>query len=177
MNGLRILLGALMLLFGRRLFWLAVGILGFLFGFDWATYHLTDWSGWATWLAAVGLGVLCALGAVFLQRLSFGIGGFLGGGYLLVRLLTALGVQNDPAPGVFFVLGGLAGAILAFVAVDWVLVAITSLVGAAVVADGIGAGPPAAGLVFLGLAAIGVAFQAATLRRPGRRPARPPRPG
>ena len=165
MSILKIVLGALMLLFGRRLYWLAVGILGFLFGFDWVTYRMAEWPMWATWLAAAGFGALCALGAVFLQRLSFGVGGFLAGGYLTVRLLAALGVLNDPAPGVFFVLGGVTGAIVALVAVDWVLVALTALVGAAAVVEGIGVGPLGSSLAFLGLTVIGVAVQAAQLRR------------
>jgi hypothetical protein len=163
MNGLRILLGGIVLLFGRRLFWLTVGILGFLFGFDWVTYRLADWPAWAAWLAALGFGALGALGAVFLQRLSFAVGGFLAGGYLLVWLSTALGVQSGPVPGVIFVVGGVAGAIVAFVAVDWVLVALTSLVGAAVVTEAIGVGPLGSGLVFLGLTAVGVAVQTTAL--------------
>ena len=177
MNGLRILLGALILLFGRRLFWLAVGMLGFLFGFDWITSRLGDWPAWTAWLAAVGFGTLCALGAIFLQRVSFGIGGFLAGGYLLVRLLTALGVQHAPAPGVLFLLGGLAGAVLAVVFVDWVLVALTSLAGAAAATEGIGAGPSGSILVFFGLAAIGMTVQSATLRGTEGRLARPRRRG
>jgi len=177
MNGLRILLGTLVLLFGRRLFWLAVGILGFLFGFDWVTYRLGGWPAWAGWLAAVGFGALCALGSILLQRVSFGVGGFLAGGYLAVRVSTALGIQHDPTPGLLFVLGGVAGAVLAFVAVDWVLVALTSLVGAAVVAEGIGAGPLVSGLVFLGLTAMGTGVQAATLRWQRGHPIRPSRSG
>jgi hypothetical protein len=174
-NLLRIVLGALVLLFGRRLYWLAVGILGVLLGFDWVSYRLTDWPPWAVWIAAGGFGVLCALGAVFLQRVSFGVGGFLAGGYLAVRLLTVLGVQNDPAPGIFFVVGGFAGAILAVVAIDWVLLALTSLVGAAAIVEGIGLGMLGSGLVFLALTAIGIVIQAADLRRGGRRPAPPSR--
>lgn len=176
MNGLRILLGTLVLLFGRRLFWLAVGILGFLFGFDWVTYRLGDWPAWAGWLAALGFGALCALGAVFLQRVSFGVGGFLAGGYLMVRAVIALGIQHDPTPpGLFFLLGGVVGAILAIIAVEWVLVALTALVGAAVVAEGIGAGPLVSGLAFLCLALIGFGVQTATLRQRerGLRPSRP----
>jgi len=177
MPAFRILLGGLVLLFGRRLFWLAVGILGFLFGFDWVTYRLGDWPAWAAWLAAVGFGALCALGSIFLQRISFGVGGFLAGGYLAVQVSTALGIQSDPTPGLFFVLGGVAGAILAVVAVDWVLVALTSLVGAAVVAEGIGASPLVSSLLFLGLAVLGIGVQTATLRWQGGRPDRPSRSG
>ncbi|MBE0618483.1 MAG: DUF4203 domain-containing protein [Proteobacteria bacterium] len=176
MNGVRILLGALVLLLGRRLFWLAVGIMGFLFGFDWVTYSLGDWPAWATWLAAIGLGSLCALGAIFLQRVSFGIGGFLAGAYLLVWLMTRLGFQNGPAPGLFFVVGGLAGAVLAVVFVDWVLVALTSLAGAAAVVEGIGASPLVSGLLFVGLAAVGIAVQTATLRWQGGSASGPSRP-
>lgn len=172
MNGVRILLGALVLLLGRRLFWLAVGVLGFLFGFDWVPYRLTEWPEWAAWLAAVGFGALCALGSVFLQRVFFGVGGFLAGGYLTVRVLTALGVQGAPTPGMFFILGGVAGAVLAVVAVDWVLAALTALVGAAIVTEAIGAGPLGSILALVGLAALGTAVQTATLRWAGGRSAR-----
>jgi hypothetical protein len=175
MNGMQILLGSLLLLFGRRLFWLAVGILGFLFGFDWVRYQMVDWPTWAAWVAAVGFGTLCAIGTVFLQRVSFGVGGFLAGGYLTVHLLTALGVQTEPAPGLLFVLGGLVGAGLAVLAADWVLVALTSLAGAAAVTGGIGVGPLGSSLAFLGLATMGMAIQFISLRRVEGHPARPQR--
>lgn len=164
MNFLQIFLGAALLLAGRRLFWLAVGIMGFLFGFDWMSYHLMTWPAWSAWLVAAGLGLLCALGAIFLQRVSFGIMGFLAGGYLLVKLLLALGVQSDPAPGLLFLLGGVIGAVLALVSVDWVLLALTSLVGAAVISEGVSTGAWLSGLLFLGLTLIGIAVQSATLR-------------
>jgi hypothetical protein len=172
MNILQILPAAALLLLGRRLFWLAVGILGFLFGFDLVTYRLTDWPGWSAWLVAVALGVLCALGAIFLQRISFGIAGFLAGGFLLVKLLTALGVQQAPAPGLFFVLGGVIGAVLAIVSVDLVLVVLTSLVGAAVISEEVGAGPWVSSLLFVGLSLVGIAVQTAALHRKDERHAR-----
>lgn len=163
MNLLQIFLGAALLLVGRRLFWLAVGIMGFLFGFDLVTYSLTDWPGWSAWLVAVALGALCALGAIFLQRLSFGLAGFLAGGFLLVKLLTLLDIQQAPAPGLF-VLGGVVGAVLAMIAVDWVLVVLTSLVGATVVTAEIGAGPQGSSFLLLGLIVIGLTVQIVTLR-------------
>ena len=59
--------------------------------------------------------------------------------------------------------------------VEWVLVALTALVGAAVVAEGIGGGPLVSGLAFLCLALIGFGVQTATLRQRerGLRPSRP----
>ncbi|WP_020677791.1 DUF4203 domain-containing protein [Geopsychrobacter electrodiphilus] len=169
MNLLQIFMGATLLLAGRRLFWLAVGIMGFLFGFNWMSYHLMSWPAWSAWLIAAGLGLLCALGAIFLQRVSFGIMGFLAGGYLLVKLLLVLEVQSDPAPVLLFLLGGVIGAVLALVSVDWVLLTLTSLVGAAVISEDISVGPWLSGLLFLGLTLIGIAVQSASLRNKDER--------
>lgn len=164
MDILHVFLGAVLLLQGRRLFWFAVGIMGFLFGFDWMTYSLTGWPAWSAWLIAVVLGALCALAAIFLQRISFALAGFLAGGFLVVKLSIALGFEQVMAPELLFILGGAIGAVVVLASVDWVLVALTSLVGAAIVTEVFSAGPMGSRLLFLALTAIGFAVQIAGLR-------------
>ena len=72
-----ILAGALLLLFGRRLFWLFVGCVGFIVGFDFASNLFQGQPQWLLLAIAIGVGLLGAIASVFIQRLVVGIAGFL----------------------------------------------------------------------------------------------------
>jgi hypothetical protein len=172
MAALRILSGIIILFFGRQLFWLFVGVLGFLFGVDLATYWLVGQPAWS--VVAIGLvaGVICALLAVLLQRVAFGVAGFLAGGYLLQSLLLAGGYDQGRAPWAALVAAGVVGGVLAFLLMDWALIALSALTGAAVIVAGAHLVPSAAAAVFTVLSVIGIAVQAFVYRRAS--PSAPP---
>ena len=77
-----VIIGAIILLFGRKLFWLFVAALGFAVGIEIANYFMHEPPVWMTLLAALGLGTLGALLAIMLQKLAIGIAGFVAGGRL-----------------------------------------------------------------------------------------------
>src|SRR2546425_11407672 len=91
MAPLNILVGALLLLFGRRLFWLFVAAMGFIVG----TTIATEWFGRGSaemYLAiALVLGIVGAVISLFLQRLAVGTAGFFAGGYVLQTLAAGWG--------------------------------------------------------------------------------------
>jgi len=171
---LAVVLGALLILFGRRLFWLAVGTVGFLAGFGLA-------GGWGadrgTVALVVGLlaGVLGAILAVILQRLAIGLAGFVVGGFLALGIAGALGYELGGFWWLVFLAGAISTAILAGYLFELALVLVTSVTGAALVTDALVPEGLAAVGAFLLLTALGVFVQSsAARRRPAAEP--PPRP-
>lgn len=161
---LDVILGSGLLLAGRRLFWLLLGAIGFAVGVETARrlIHGTDL---VTLAAAIGLGILFALLAVFIESIAIGLAGFLGGGYVLFALAGILGLQGRVADITAFVIGGIIGVALVILLFDWALISISSLAGAAMVVSGLGIGPNIRGAVYLALLLLGVLVQGFTLRQ------------
>ncbi|GIW83302.1 MAG: hypothetical protein KatS3mg105_5109 [Gemmatales bacterium] len=170
MNVLRLILGTVVLLAGRSLFWLFVGIAGFLAGMDFAGTVLQQQSQWVALLVGVVCGVFGAILAMFVERVAFALAGFFAGNILALSLVANFG-GHDSAQWVA-VIGGVIGALVAWAMMDWALVILSSLVGAAVVATEIetmvAIDPMLQGLIFAILAAIGISVQSAKLRSASR---------
>jgi hypothetical protein len=90
----RIVVGIALLTLGRKLFWLFVGVAGFVLGFGLATQFLRGQPDWIVLVIALVAGLVGVLLALFLQRLAVGVAGFIAGGYILINLLNALGWQT-----------------------------------------------------------------------------------
>src|SRR5512142_2345265 len=90
---LDLVLGAILLVAGRRLFWLLVGAIGFVIGVMLATrfFHGSELT---MVLAGLVLGLIFALLAIFLESIAIGIAGFLGGGYVLLSMAGMLGLDR-----------------------------------------------------------------------------------
>jgi hypothetical protein len=162
MNILHLILGAIVLLFGRSLFWLFVAIVGFLVGFEIAQQFAADQAAGVQILIGLGLGAIGALVAMFAQRLGFAIAGFYAGGYLGVAAAQSITLPSDPM--VWFVIGGVIGALVAFMMMDWAIVVLSSFVA-------LGPDSTTSAILFIVLAAIGVIFQGRRLQ--GQAPAPP----
>lgn len=144
---LPILAGIILLLFGRTLFWLFVGLAGFLFGLEIAPqlFHLE--SSAMTFLVALLVGIVSAILAIFLQRLAFALGGFFAGGY--VGSILAEQLQAGDSSTVWFVVAGVIGAVFAALLMDWAIIILSSLVGAVAIIDGLGMHDGPVGLILL----------------------------
>jgi len=166
--------GALLVLAGRRLFWLAVGTVGFLAGFGLAGGWGDD-PGTAALVVGLLAGVLGAVLAVILQRLAVGLAGFVVGGFLAVWLAGALGWELGWVAWLVFLAGAISTAILAGYVFDLALVLVTSVTGAALITDAfVPEGLPAVA-AFLLLTGLGLYVQSPVgRRRPADEP--PPRP-
>jgi hypothetical protein len=167
----KLVLGFAALILGRRLYWLFVGIAGFLAGLELGGWALHDQPGWAALALGILLGLGGALVAVFFQYVAVGAAGFLVAAYVALRLLGQTGIPADGTVRIVVLVAGVLGAVLVILALDWTLIVLSSLAGAALVTDALALGPALAQLVFLGLAAAGVVVQAGVLRR---RPPPPP---
>ncbi len=154
-NILPIIAGIILLLFGRTLFWLFVGVAGFLFGLEIAPqlFHLESTA--MTYLVALSVGIVSAILAIFLQRLAFALGGFFAGGYvgsiLAEQLQAGLAEQSQTGDSftIWYVVGGVIGALFAALLMDWAIIILSSMVGAVAIVDGFGIHGGSVGLILL----------------------------
>jgi hypothetical protein len=159
------LIGVVILLFGRKLFWLCVAAVGFAAGVEIAPHLVHEPSPLLALAIALVLGLVGALLALFLQKIAIAVLGFLAGGKLAGAIAAAFLVQYAQYSTVIFVVGGLIGAILLLVLFDWALIVISSLIGAHLIQSAIVLPPSGSTVVFIGLTVIGILVQAASLRR------------
>lgn len=170
-------LGLILLLFGRKLFWLCVAVLGFLLGLEVAGSLLIDQSKWVMLVIGVGAGLLGALLAVVAQRVAFALAGFYAGAYLALVAAPSLGAGTHST--LWFAVGGIIGAVLAALIVDWAIILLSSLVGAGAIVSAAGMGQAAGALVFVALTIVGTVVQARLKAQPRNRTEHlptPPRP-
>ena len=165
---LGIVVGAAILLFGRKLFWLFVAALGFAVGIEIAAYFMRDPPIWLTLLAALGLGVLGAVLAILLQKFAVALAGFIAGGRFAWALSAAFFAEHAHYRGITFVIGGILGALLLLALFDWVLILLSSVEGAHLIGKGIPLPEKGAVILFVVLTVIGVIVQGSMLRRSRR---------
>lgn len=166
--------GVILLLAGRRVFWLVVGVIGFFFGFDLASRVLgLDAEGLGL-VIGVFAGILGVVFALFLQKFAVGLAGFLIGGYLTLTLLQADPGSLSGTDLGAFVVGGLLCAFLAVWLFEIALILLSSVAGAVLITQGLDLGAGSEILAFVLLAVVGIAVQAGLgpRRRRRRRPAR-----
>jgi hypothetical protein len=160
MEWTNVVAGLAVLLFGRRLFWLFVGCVGFIVGFDLAGNALVGQSEWLILVIALGVGVLGAIASVFLQRIFIVVAGFFAGGYCLSTFAPGVLHANDQViPWVAFAVGGLLGALLTAVLLDPALIILSSLAGATAVSQNVPLEPAARTLLYVVLLVLGIAVQ------------------
>ena len=161
-----IIVGLVLLILGRRLFWLFVGAIGFMGASDAAAIHFSGLPHWQILIISLAAGILGILLALFFQKLAILLVGFYAGGYLAVSLFNTLNMAAPPAlPWAPFVIGGLLGAVLLYLLFDWTLIALSSLAGAALITQTIQMNvvPPVILLAVLSLA--GVIIQGCMLKK------------
>ncbi len=167
---LSIVIGAAILLFGRKLFWLFVAALGFAVGLEIAAYFMKEPPQWMMLVVALGCGVMGALLAILLQKLAIAVAGFIAGGRIAWALAASFWVDHIHYRGITFVIGGIIGALLLLSLFDWVLILLSSIEGAHLISSGITLPEKGTLILFIALAVIGVLIQGSLLRR-SRRPA------
>ena len=161
---LSVLIGAVILFFGRKLFWLCVAAVGFAAGVEVAPHLIHEPSVVLQLSVAVVFGFIGALLALFLQKIAIAVAGFLAGGKLALALVTAFFVHGANYPGVTFIIGGIIGAILLLSLFDWTLIVLSAVVGAYLIQHTIVLPQTGATILFIALAALGIVVQAAAFR-------------
>ena len=165
---LNVIIGGALLLFGRKLFWLFVGSIGFVIGIQVATrfFHGSEL---IAIIAGLVLGIIFAVLAIFLESIAIGIAGFLGGGYIFLSIAGLFSLDKGPVTWIAFIIGGIIGVTLISFLFDWALIGISSLAGASMVVSGFNFRTAASDLIFLVLFITGVLIQGSELRKNGSR--------
>ena len=160
-----VLIGIVILFFGRKLFWLCVAAVGFAAGVQIAPLLVNEASSLLALVIALVFGLLGGLLAFFIQKIAIAILGFLAGGKLATAIAAAFFVQYAQYSTIIFVIGGIIGAILLLAVFGWALIVVSSFIGAYLIQSAIVLPPTGSTLVFIGLAILGIFLQAVSFRR------------
>ncbi|HEX9943000.1 MAG TPA: hypothetical protein VGG03_13360 [Thermoanaerobaculia bacterium] len=165
---LALIAGAALLIAGRRLFWLFVGLVGFFTVYRW----FEPYSGAGPnlrWAIAILAGLVGIVLAIFLQRVAIALAGFLVGGWFMAGVLELHLASARGMDLLLILVAGVIAAVLALWAFDVALVVLSSLAGAQLVVDALRPGPGVARLLVVVLLVVGIAIQMGFTAR--RRPA------
>ena len=160
-----VVIGVVILFFGRKLFWLCVAAVGFAAGLQIAPLLVNEASSLLALVIAVVFGILGALLALFIQKIAIAVLGFLAGGKLATAIAAAFFVQYAQYSTIIFVIGGIIGAILLLAVFGWALIVVSSFIGAYLIQSAIVLPPTGLTLVFIGLAILGIFVQTVSFRR------------
>jgi hypothetical protein len=158
--------GLIVMFFGRRLFWLYIGLVGVLAGFELAHELFPQQSQWIFLLVGLVLGVCMALLAMAFQYAAIALAGFAGGAYLALQIGVVLPIV-DPTqiPGWVLVIPGILGAIICVGVFEPALIVLSSLTGAALLVQLVAVEPLLQNLLLAALAVLGMGFQFVNYRR------------
>lgn len=132
---LQVAIGALLVGFGRRLFWVFVAGIGFVVGLNLALRFLPGLNDWVSLGIALLAGLAGAVLVSFLQRLAIGAAGFFAGWQIAMYLIDLLRIDLGNLDWIGGIAGGLIGVILIAVLFDWALIFLSSIVGAIAIVD------------------------------------------
>jgi hypothetical protein len=158
-----IIAGLALLVLGRKLFWLGVGVIGFMVGLSLTLQWADNRTGWVVIIVAVLAGIIGAALASLAQKIAIGLAGFLLGGYMVAWLLQLLAIRPEMWMWVLLIIGGIIGAVTALSLLEPALIGLTAVAGATLVAQALNFGPVISALLFVALLVIGVIIQAKML--------------
>jgi hypothetical protein len=160
-----VIAGALLIMAGRRVFWLFLGLLCFLAGMSALQRLFPDISQTTLLLASLGIGALGAGIGMMAQKTAVWVGGFLGGGLLATMLLRMMTQGEGSTALVAFLIGGVIGILLARILFKWVMIVVSSAIGALVICKVLTTGVLPGAIVFGILLLAGITVQGGFLRR------------
>lgn len=153
---LALIAGAALLIAGRRLFWLFVGVVGFFTVYQW----FAPYSGSGLrWVIAILAGLLGIVLAIFLQKLAVALAGFLVGGWFIAGLLGEHLATARGGDLLLIVIAGVIAAVLAVVLFDIALAVLSSLAGAGLIVEAFHPRPGPGRLLLVVLVVVGIAVQ------------------
>ncbi len=161
-----IAVGAILLLFGRKLFWLFVAVMGFLFGMQFGAQVMVGAEQWVVLAVAVAIGLLGAVLAIVLQKVAVVLAGAAAGGLWALHLAERAGLVA-PLPLVAFVVVAILAAILAALLFEWALIILSSLTGASLIVQAVTLTAGAETVLWIVLLVIGIVVQAQLRARSG----------
>ena len=159
-----VLLGIVVLISGRRLFWLTVAIIGFGFGLFLALNFFGNQSMLLLIIIAIAAGVIGAILAIFLQHVAVLVAGFFLGGFVLLWLLGVFNFDPGQWGWAAFIIGGVIGSLLTSSLFDVALIGISAVVGAAMIVQVFNLSSVISTVLLVLLAIVGFVVQSRTLK-------------
>jgi hypothetical protein len=161
-----LLLGGLLLVAGRRLFWIFVGAAGFLLGTEVAAQVASGAADWVVLVIGLAFGLAGLVLSLFVQKLAVAAAGFVMGSYAVHRLILTRPVGWAGWEWAVLMAGGILGALLVLLVFDWALIILSSLAGAVLITQVFFPGHNLTSFsLFAFLTAAGIAFQGGLLKR------------
>ena len=161
------LAGCVLLLLGRKLFWLFVALVGMVSGMQAAEQFFGAQPYWVFLLIGLLAAVVGAMLAIFFQKVAIALAGLLVGSTITTHLGVMLGWPTVP---LINWAGAIIGAVVLFWLFDWGLIVLSSIVGAGLIVQALDDPPQVGMLIYLGLAIIGIAIQTVLKTHKGARP-------
>ena len=159
---IHIIIGIIILISGRKLFWLFVGCVGFVIGFHYTPYLWNIQSHLLLMIIAIFAGIIGAVVAIFFQKIAIGLAGFAAGGYIALSLLNLIGLQISQIAWLPYLLGGIIGALLLFLVFDWALIIVSCFAGASIIVQTVTINPTVKLGLYCALIIIGGIIQSVT---------------
>lgn len=162
---IQIILGLLVLTTGRKLPWLFVAVITFVFGMYFMMDILHVKSRWLIQIIGLAVGVIGLVLGVYLKHIPIAMVSIISGGYGAYYMAQLLGSKSSALLWILFVVGGILGIILLATQYEWALILLSSFGGATLVVKHLNLQQQGiALLVFLTLILLGVILQATVLR-------------
>jgi hypothetical protein len=156
-----VLLGLIVLVYGRRLFWIFVTIAGFLAGMEITRVIFDNQPYWVMLLGGAAAGLIGSLLAVFVERIAFALAGFYAGAYIALIISHSFGLMGKDL--FFLAVGGLVGGLFSGLLMNWAIILLSSLVGAAAISSQLELDQTFRIIVFVALVTIGAYTQARSM--------------
>jgi hypothetical protein len=161
---LTIVLGIVLLTTGKKLYWLFVGVVGFVIGLAFATTYVSLDPPWLIYIVAFAAGIVGAVLGIYAQRLAIALVGFIVGGYGAIYIAGLLGIKTEPFNWMAFIVGGIVGLLLVASIFDWALYILSAWAGATLVmrtlTEGVGINETLGLVLFFILFVVGITLQA-----------------
>ena len=155
--------GALLLVAGRRLYWLIVGLVGFVLGFTFAAEYLQG-ANWMILVAGLAAGLLAAGLAVFFQKIALSVAGFLIGGLATLWWAEQMGWGEPWWVWAGALIAGLLGSYLTRTVFEVGLIVLSSVLGATFILEALQRPADQVTPLLVVLVAAGVLIQAVSLK-------------
>jgi len=164
---MNIILGAIFIFAGRKIFWLFVASLGFLFGVSLSANIFWGQTEWLTFVFSLVLGLLGLALALFLQKLAVAFSGFVSGGYIFLSLCNIFGWHLGQWQWVFFIVSSIIVSGLFMLLFNPALIVFSSFIGAMLIAQYLPVSALIQNILFTALFIIGI-FAQSNQFKPGR---------
>jgi len=156
---LGLLMGVLLLLTGRRLFWLFVAAVGFLAAMEWGVLVLGKQPESIALIFGIVIGLVGALLAVVIQRVAVAVAGGIVGGIFTAEIAAAANFSGQYHHLIAFLVGAIVAAVLVWVLFDWALIILSSLAGGTMIAQALPVAKRLEIIIALILCIVGIVFQ------------------